>query len=159
MPYQYKPTINALKFSPRITRSTKRLIDKICRRSDLGEADVLRFCLEAIAPEAARRGVKWLISQIPDFDHIGEETYSAMVTVRPSARIRPDLDTLFERADEAEMLRYCFLAILPVALRDGFGAIMEMREKNIRLSAAAEPVSEKKEEPTSRLALLKRLAR
>jgi len=133
--YQFKPDITA-KFSPRIAKSTAALIGKVCRRHEMFEADVLRFGLEAIAPEAARRGIKWLIRQIPNFDSVGKETLSTMFTVRTSKKVKGSINAMAERQpgeySEADILRFCYLAILPVALREGFGPIMEMREKNLR---------------------------
>jgi hypothetical protein len=128
--YQFKPNIS-VKYSPRIPGSTRALIERICRRYEMFEADVLRLCLEAIAPEAAKRGVKWLTGQIPRFEHLGEETYSAMLTVRTSPRVKVAVDALSARDDEAQILRYLFLAILPIAERDGFGPIVAMREKHL----------------------------
>jgi hypothetical protein len=131
-PYQHKPDIS-VKLSPRITRSTSLLIRQVCRRRDMFEADVLRFCLEAIAPEAARRGVSWLIRQIPHFDSLGRETYSSMLTVRTSKKVKAALDkmTARQRYTEVEILRYCYLAVLPIALAKGFSPIMAMRERNL----------------------------
>lgn len=130
--HSYKPDLS-VKLSPRITKSTSRLIDRVCRRHDMREADVLRFTLEAIAPEAGRRGVKWLVSQIPNFRSNGRETYSSMLTVRTSRKVKDAIKKLTARQEhtEVEILRYCYLAVLPVALRDGFAPIMRMREKNM----------------------------
>lgn len=141
MPYQHKPDIS-VKLSPRITRSTSALIRKICKQHDMFEADVLRFCLEAIAPEAARRGGAWLLLQVPNLRRGGNESLSSMLTVRTSGKVKSALTKLKHdlarrpaltyEPGEADILRYCYLAILPVALRDGFAPIMRMREKNLR---------------------------
>lgn len=132
VPYQYKPDIS-VKYSPRITRSISLLISQVCRRRDMFEADVLRFCLEAIAPEAARRGVAWLIRQIPAFDSLGREAYTSMCTVRTSKKVKAAVDkmTARQRYTEVEILRYCYLVALPIALTKGFAPIMAMRERNL----------------------------
>jgi hypothetical protein len=128
MPYSFKPDIS-VKFSPRITKTTKRLIDRVCRRHQMFEADVLRFCLEAIAPIAAKRGMAWLTRQSPS--RTGE--LSCMVTVRTSKRVKGNINTLTGRGKytEVEVLRYLYDAILPIAYKDGFAKIMAMREKNL----------------------------
>lgn len=139
--YQFKPDIT-VKLSPRITKSTAALIRRVCKRHEMFEADVLRFCLEAIAPEAARRGGAWLLLQVPNLKRVDAESLSSMITVRTSRKVKGALDKLthdLERRPklgydpgEAGVLRFCYLAILPVALRDGFAPIMRMREKNLR---------------------------
>lgn len=136
MLYSHKPDIS-VKFSPRITRATKRLIDRICRRHDMFESDVLRFCLEAIAPEAAKRGIGWLTRQISGFDpHVRRPARGlvCMVTVRTSRRNRENVRALMKpntRYTQMEVLRFLYGVILPIAYKDGFAKIMAMREKNL----------------------------
>ncbi len=132
--YTHKPDIS-VKLSPRITRKTKRLIDQICRRHEMFEANVLRFCLEAIVPLAAKHGMTWLTRQIPGFDRRRVLSLSTMFTVRTSRLVKDKIDKLsgYGRGEftEAEILRYCYDVILPIAYRDGFAKIMAMREKNL----------------------------
>lgn len=133
MPYQHKPDIS-VKLSPRITKATKRMIDQVCRRHEMFEADVLRFGLEAIVPEAASRGMEWLIRQIQGFERKRDSDLPAMVTLRTSRRIKSKIDkiTALRQYTEVEVLRYSYEVILPIALRDGFSKIMAMREKSLR---------------------------
>lgn len=127
---QHKPDIR-VKYSPRVTKKVRRLVTQICRKWEMFEADVLRFCLEAIVPVAAKKGMDWVTRQIPGFDREKRVDLSAMVTVRTSVRIKGSVNRLtgVDGFTEAETLRYCYDYILPVALKEGFGKIMAMREK------------------------------
>jgi hypothetical protein len=128
--FTHKPDIS-VKRSPRVTRSMRRLVDKICRRHSMFESEVLRFCLEAIAPEAAKRGVPWLTSQIKNFDRLGDEALADMITVRMSRKTLSEIERARGRDySQVEMLRYCYEASLSIALKS-FGKIMAMREKNL----------------------------
>jgi hypothetical protein len=127
---QYSPDVT-VKLSPRVTRKTKRLINQICRRHDMFESDVLRFCLEAIVPQAARIGIPRVTTKASR----KKSDVDSMVTVRTSRRIKVLIDNLSQRNrseyTEAEILRYCYDAILPTAYKEGFAKIMAMREKGL----------------------------
>jgi hypothetical protein len=128
MAYTHKPDIS-VKLSPRIAKETKRLIDRIGRRHEMFKADVLRLCLEAVVPVAGKRGMNWLIRQIPGFERKQSRDLGSMVTVRTSRRIKEKIDNLTRRGiyTENEVVRACYDYILPIAYRDGFSRIMAMR--------------------------------
>jgi hypothetical protein len=129
--FRYKPDIS-VKLSPRITKQTSALIDRICRRHEMFEADVLRLCLEAVVPLASKRGMTWLTRQIPGFERNLRRDLGAMVTVRTSRRVKAMIDKLKSpNSDfgENEVVRYCYDYILPIAYREGFAKIMAMREE------------------------------
>lgn len=134
MAYVYKPDIS-VKFSPRVTRRTKRMVNQICMNHELFEADVLRFCLEAAVTLAEKRGTKWITQQIPGFDRKKVIELNAMFTVTSSKRTKAKIDNLIlassgpDKFKEPELLRYLYDYILPIALEDGFGKIMDMRER------------------------------
>lgn len=67
---------------------------------------------------------------------------SQRFTHRTSKRMKELVDAILRRSElnEAEVLRYCFEAILPIAARDGMSKIMAMREEHLRqLAVPARP--------------------
>lgn len=94
------------------------------------EADVLRLCLEAIAPYAAKRGVNWLSASRTGKK---DNDLPCMFTVRTSRATKQCIDKLVAEQvyTEAETVRYCYDVILPIAYSDGFSRVMKMREDGL----------------------------
>lgn len=136
---QYRPDLS-IRFTFWTTSAMKRAVDRICRKWEAHEADVLRYVLEAMIPVAARSGG---IGAILSEDEIEElrspearkrpEQFPMKLTVRTSAAVKADLDKLTRRRryKQAELLRYAYQAGLPLALAKGMGHILTLREREM----------------------------
>ena len=127
---QFKPDLS-VKFAPRVSRRLRSAVNRICRRYQMPEADVLRYSMEAVVLMAHLGKIRLLRPT-------GDYTLDAMMTVRTSKAIGKALREIHERMKErdnqllhADVLRRCLETILPVAELRGMAYVMRLRETNL----------------------------
>jgi hypothetical protein len=131
---QYKPQFS-VKYAPRFTRALRTMVNKICRQWDIPEAEVLRYSFEAAILVASRRGLRSIMAMRPARFAEHKSPLNAMMTIRTTratAKRCLALRDLNRKYSEAEMLRYCLEAIIPLALERGMAHVMALREAELR---------------------------
>jgi hypothetical protein len=130
---QYKPRLN-IKYAPRFIRVLRTMVNRICRKWDMPEADVLRYSFETAVLIASRRGLKHVMAMRPARFAEHASPLNAMMTIRTTRATAKRILGLKDRNRnyaEAEILRYCLEAVIPIALEKGMAEVMKLREAEL----------------------------
>jgi hypothetical protein len=121
---QYKPDLSA-RLSPRVPQRLRSAVNRICRASDMPEADVLRYGFEAAV--LLQRARKLRLGE-----PVGNPPLNAMVTVRTSPRMMRlvrEIWNEYPKIEKAEILRRLLDEMVTVAVHRGMAHVMALREK------------------------------
>lgn len=140
---QYRPD-KSIKLTIWTTAEMKRLVDRVCKKWEVFEADVLTYTLEAMIPIAARRGLTAILPK----DEVEElktpfarkrpEHFPMKLTIRTNKRTKRLLAQMARKSQrtaqphtEAALLRFAYQGGLPLALKEGMSAVLALREANL----------------------------
>lgn len=128
----------SIRFSPRIPRRLRAAVGRICRRCDMPEGDVARYCFEAIVYYACQEGFGAVLEQRTAGPYSYEEPpdLRAMMTIRTSKKVRALLRTIevAERGRlQADIIRTLLEAVLPIAEKNGMSYVMALREESLKV--------------------------
>jgi hypothetical protein len=123
MTRQFKPDLS-VKHSPRVTSQRRAVVNRICKRYKMPEADVLRYSFEAAVLTSGEKLKRATSSDPGPLDE--------MMTVRTSRAIDRRVDNLCRNSPnvlKTDILRALLEQMLGVAERRGMAHVMKLREK------------------------------
>jgi hypothetical protein len=123
MTRQYKPNLS-VRHSPRVTRQFRAIVNRICKRWKMPEAEVLRYSFEAAVLTSGKRLKRTASSDPVPLDE--------MVTVRTTREIDRLVRNLWRKNPSVlkyDIIRALLENMILMAKRHGMAQVMKLREE------------------------------
>ncbi len=129
--YQYKPDLS-VHLAPRVPRRLRIAVNRLCKRYEMPEADILRYSFEALVLTVHRRG------RIALREPIGNPPLDSMASIRTSKIIAKMTREIHQRQQRrfqpllfADVLRTLIYNAVRMAEEKGLAHLMALRENGL----------------------------